>query len=133
MIIVLLGPPGSGKGTQAKLLSMELKIPHISTGDIFRSHIKNETPIGKKIKSLLDQGHFAPDEIVNEVIDDRLKQADCKNGFILDGYPRNIAQVIRFSKSKYQPDHVIYLKTSAEEIIERLTNRAKIEKPSVLR
>jgi len=127
VIIIFIGPPGSGKGTQSKLLSKELKIPHISTGDILRDHISKNTPIGKNIKKLLDAGQFAPNEITNTIIENKLKEKDCKNGFILDGYPRNIEQAIFFS-SLYTPDYVIYLKISNDEIINRLKLRASLEK-----
>ena len=127
MVVIFLGPPGSGKGTMSKLLATELKIPHISTGDILRDHIKRQTEIGKTIKKLLDAGQFAPNDLTNSIIEKRLSSRDCKKGFILDGYPRNIEQAIYFSLSDHIIDHVIYLKAADEEIIARLKNRASIE------
>mgnify|MGYP003336158510 CR=1 FL=1 len=92
MRLVLVGPPGAGKGTQAQFLAAHYSIPHISTGDIFRFNIKNETELGKKVKSILDSGALVPDEVTNDLVRDRLTHEDCANGFLLDGYPRNIFQ-----------------------------------------
>ena len=92
MKIVLLGPPGAGKGTQAKSISNKYSVPHISTGDIFRYNISNGTPLGIEAKKYLDKGHLVPDELTIDIIKDRLKQDDCKNGFLLDGYPRTVNQ-----------------------------------------
>ena len=89
---IFLGPPGSGKGTYSKRISPILGIPHISTGDLFREHIKNQTEIGKQVKELLDAGHFAPDELTIKIVEERINQEDCKKGFILDGFPRTIFQ-----------------------------------------
>ncbi len=92
MILILLGPPGAGKGTQAKLLSHEFHIPHVSTGDMFRDHKARGTPIGKKVQSIMDAGGLVTDEITNEMVKDRLGSADVAKGFVLDGYPRTAAQ-----------------------------------------
>jgi len=92
MKIIMLGAPGAGKGTQAKLISEKYGIPHISTGDIFRANIKNETDLGKKVKGYLDGGLLVPDELTIELVKDRILQADAANGFILDGFPRTIPQ-----------------------------------------
>lgn len=92
MNLILLGPPGAGKGTQAELIIERYNIPHISTGDIFRAAIKEGTPLGVKAKSYLDSGQLVPDEIVIGIVQERLKQNDCKNGFLLDGFPRTIVQ-----------------------------------------
>ena len=92
MRLVLVGPPGAGKGTQAQFLAAHYSIPHISTGDIFRFNIKNETELGKKVKSILDSGALVPDEVTNDLVRDRLTHEDCANGFLLDGFPRNVAQ-----------------------------------------
>jgi adenylate kinase len=92
MILVLLGPPGAGKGTQAKLLAAELAIPHISTGDMFRDHKARGTPIGKQIQAIMDSGGLVTDEITNAMVEERIARSDCAAGFILDGYPRTIAQ-----------------------------------------
>ena len=92
MILILLGPPGAGKGTQAKLLSAELKVPHISTGDMFRDHKARGTAIGKKVQAIMDAGGLVTDDITNEMVKERLTRADVTRGFILDGYPRTAAQ-----------------------------------------
>ncbi|PHS34281.1 MAG: adenylate kinase [Alkaliphilus sp.] len=92
MRLILLGPPGAGKGTQAVSVAKEFSIPHISTGDIFRLNIKQGTQLGLKAKSILDSGLLVPDDLVVEIVEDRLKQEDCKNGFLLDGFPRTIVQ-----------------------------------------
>ncbi|MGP4015329.1 adenylate kinase [Saccharopolyspora sp. 5N708] len=90
--LVLVGPPGAGKGTQAALLSEQLGVPHISTGDLFRANIGNATPLGQKAKSYMDAGELVPDEVTNEMVRDRLADEDAAKGFLLDGYPRNAAQ-----------------------------------------
>lgn len=92
MRLILLGPPGAGKGTQAVSISEEYDIPHISTGDIFRYNIKKQTELGKKAKGYMDQGLLVPDEVVVEIVEDRLKNEDCKDGFLLDGFPRTVNQ-----------------------------------------
>ena len=92
MKIIMLGAPGAGKGTQAKKIAEKYEIPHISTGDIFRANIKNGTELGNKAKSYMDQGHLVPDELTCDLVVDRIKQADCKNGYVLDGFPRTIPQ-----------------------------------------
>ena len=92
MKIILLGAPGAGKGTQAKRLAEKYNIPHISTGDIFRANIKNATPIGKVAKSYIDKGQLVPDEVTVEIVKQRLLEDDCQNGYLLDGFPRNVFQ-----------------------------------------
>ena len=92
MKIIMLGAPGAGKGTQAKKISDKFAIPHISTGDIFRANIKNDTELGKKAKTYMDQGLLVPDELTCDLVVDRISEDDCKNGFILDGFPRTIPQ-----------------------------------------
>lgn len=92
MKIIMLGAPGAGKGTQAKMIAEKYSIPHISTGDIFRANIKNGTELGKKAKSYMDQGQLVPDELTLDLIMDRFKEDDCKNGYVLDGFPRTIPQ-----------------------------------------
>lgn len=92
MRLILLGPPGAGKGTQASAIVKRYNIPHISTGDIFRMNIKENTPLGKEVKSYLDAGLLVPDELVVDIVRDRIRKSDCKNGFLLDGYPRTINQ-----------------------------------------
>ncbi|MEM4397483.1 MAG: adenylate kinase [Candidatus Woesearchaeota archaeon] len=122
MNIIFLGAPGTGKGTQARLLSEELKIPHISTGDIFRENIKNQTELGKKASEFINKGLLVPDEITNEMIKERLKKEDCKNGFILDGYPRTIAQA-DFLKKITRIDKIINFELDDDEIIKRISGR----------
>ena len=92
MKIIMLGAPGAGKGTQAKQIAAKYSIPHISTGDIFRANIKNGTELGKKAKTYMDQGALVPDELTCDLVMDRIQQDDCKNGFVLDGFPRTIPQ-----------------------------------------
>ena len=92
MILILLGPPGAGKGTQAKLLSTELRIPHISTGDMFRDHKARGTPLGKKVQAIMDAGGLVTDDVTNAMVKDRLSRPDVAEGFILDGYPRTVPQ-----------------------------------------
>ena len=92
MIIILLGPPGSGKGTQANFIQNKLSIPHLSTGDILRQSVKNETDLGNKVKNIMAKGELVSDDLVLDLIKERVSQSDCNLGFILDGYPRNITQ-----------------------------------------
>ena len=94
MKIIMLGAPGAGKGTQAKKIADKYQIPHISTGDIFRANIKEGTELGKKAKSYMDQGQLVPDELTMELIMDRFQNPDCKNGYVLDGFPRTIPQAV---------------------------------------
>lgn len=127
MNIILLGPPGAGKGTQAKSISNKYSIPHISTGDIFRFHISNGTPLGIKAKEYIDKGHLVPDELTIDLIKDRLKQDDCKNGFLLDGYPRTVNQaealetLLQEIGTKLDTALLIYVPKSF--IIDRMTGR----------
>jgi adenylate kinase len=124
--IIFLGPPGAGKGTHAKEISSILNIPHISTGDIFRDAIKNQTELGMKVKEFLDSGKLVPDELVWEVVKDRLNVEDCKNGFILDGFPRTILQaelLDKYLKGKNADLKVIYLDASDDLVIKRLSSR----------
>jgi len=127
MHIVLLGPPGAGKGTQAIKLAERLTLPHISTGDLLRQNVKEGTELGKEAKGYMEKGLLVPDELVAKMLDERFSSADVKKGFILDGYPRNIAQAITLKpmlKAKgLNIDLVIYLDTSDGVIIQRLTGR----------
>lgn len=122
MKIVLLGPPGSGKGTQANIICEKYNLPHISTGDIFRYNIKNETKLGKKVKSYIDSGSLVPDEVTIDIVKDRLDNPDCEKGFVLDGFPRNLVQAKALS-SFVTIDKAIMIDLSDEEIIRRLSGR----------
>ncbi|MDK8346956.1 adenylate kinase [Brevibacterium sp. UMB1308A] len=132
MRIILIGPPGAGKGTQAARLSEKLGIPAISTGDIFRANVKNETELGKTAKRYMDAGEYVPDEVTNSMVQDRLNQDDTANGFMLDGYPRTEAQVHELDRmlkeTSQELDHVVELTADTDEIVARLLARAQIEK-----
>jgi adenylate kinase len=119
---LLLGPQGSGKGTQAKLIAAEYHIPHISTGDIFRGMRAQDSFLGKKVKELIDNGNLVPDEITNQIVAERLAKPDCKQGFILDGYPRNIEQA-KFLEQKKSVSKCISVGVSDAESIKRITAR----------
>jgi adenylate kinase len=131
MRIVLLGPPGSGKGTQATLLVERLGVPHISTGALLRNAAKRGTELGLKAKALTDKGELVPDDIISDMIEERLSRADVANGFILDGYPRNLAQARSLDallERMGQPiDEAILIDLDAERIIRRIAKRAKEE------
>ncbi|MBI4016040.1 MAG: adenylate kinase [Candidatus Aenigmarchaeota archaeon] len=122
MKIVLFGPPGSGKGTYASRIAPIYKIPHISTGDIFRGHLAQKTELGKKIEDVMKSGNLVPDDLTMDVVKDRLSQADCKNGFILDGFPRTIPQAEMFDKME-KVDVIVNLVVPDEIIIKRLSSR----------
>lgn len=122
MNIVLFGAPGSGKGSQATRISAKYGLVHISTGDVFRYNISNKTPLGKIAKTYIDKGNLVPDELTNELVKDRLAQPDCANGFILDGYPRNLAQAQALEKMA-KIDLVIFIDVSMSEIEIRAINR----------
>lgn len=122
MNLIFLGPPGVGKGTYADMVSKILKIPHISTGDIFRDEIKKGTELGKLVKQYVEKGELVPDEIVIEVVRRRLSMEDCKKGFILDGYPRTLKQAIELDKI-VKVDLAIHFIAPEEVIIERISGR----------
>ena len=122
MNIVLLGPPGAGKGTLAALLKKELDVPHISTGDIFRSNIKEGTELGKKVQGILASGGLVPDEVTIEMVRDRLKNDDTASGYILDGFPRTIAQAEALDTMD-EIDAVINFVLDDEEVVKRLSGR----------
>ena len=122
MNFIFLGPPGAGKGTLAAQVAEEYKIPQISTGDIFRENIKNETELGKKVKAIMDAGGLVGDDVVLEIVEDRLKKDDCKNGFILDGFPRTIPQAEAFEKLGIEVK-VVNFEVNNDLIIARLSNR----------
>lgn len=125
MLIILLGAPGSGKGTQATRISKKVGIPHISTGDLFRENLKNETDLGKEVKKYLNSGQLVPDEIVIAMLKDRIAQADCKSGYLLDGFPRTIhqAEVLDKELGDAVGLHVINLQVSDDLIIKRIEGR----------
>lgn len=127
MNLVLLGPPGAGKGTQAAKIIEKYGIPHISTGDIFRSNIKEGTPFGKKAKEYMDKGELVPDSLVIEIAKERLDRDDCREGFLLDGFPRTVTQAKalddHLAMKDKKIDHVLDIKVEKEELISRLTGR----------
>lgn len=127
MNIILLGPPGAGKGTQAQRVVDRYHIPQISTGDILRAAVKEKRPLGLKAKSFMDEGKLVPDELVIGIIEERLKASDCKKGFILDGFPRTIAQAealqLILSNMGKSIDHVLNIEVEDEELVRRLTGR----------
>ena len=122
MNFIFLGPPGAGKGTLAAQVAEEYKIPQMSTGDIFRENIKNQTELGHKVKAIMDAGGLVSDDVVLEIVEDRLKKDDCKNGFILDGFPRTIPQAQAFEKLGI-PVQVVNFEVENQLIIDRLSNR----------
>ena len=127
MRLVLVGPPGAGKGTQAQFLAAHFQIPHISTGDIFRANLKGETALGLEAKKYMDKGDLVPDSVTNDMVKDRLNKDDLDNGFLLDGYPRNVAQaeVLRaVLAERATPLHAaLELNIDPEEIVARLSGR----------
>lgn len=127
MKIIMLGAPGAGKGTQAKRIAAKYTIPHISTGDIFRANIKNGTELGKKAKTYMDQGLLVPDELVVDLVVDRVNQEDCQNGYVLDGFPRTIPQAEALDKALaalgQKMDYAIDVDVPDENIIKRMGGR----------
>ena len=126
--LLLIGPPGAGKGTQAAELSALLEIPAISTGDIFRANVAGGTPLGVQAKAFMDRGEYVPDSLTNDLVRDRLSQADAQNGFLLDGYPRTIDQVHELDDilgaSGVSLDAVVLLTADTDEVVARLLKRA---------
>ena len=129
--MVLLGPPGAGKGTQAQKLAEKLDVPHISTGDLFRHNITNETELGLEAKKYLDAGDLVPATLTNALVDDRLNDPDAANGFILDGFPRSVeqAEALRdmLAKRNVQLDAVLEFRVSEDELLKRLKSRGRAD------
>ena len=127
MKIIMLGAPGAGKGTQAKMIADKYTVPHISTGDIFRANIKEGTELGKKAKEYMDKGALVPDELTCDLVMDRIQQDDCKNGFVLDGFPRTIPQAealtVALEKINQTMDFAIDIEVPDENIINRMGGR----------
>jgi len=127
--LILLGPPGVGKGTQAKILVEQLSIPQLSTGDILRSAIAAKTPMGLAAKEVMDRGDLVSDAIVNGIVSERIDQADCRNGFVLDGFPRTIAQAdtlgTMLASKGLKLDAVVEITADADTLVARVANRAK--------
>ena len=127
MNLILLGPPGAGKGTQAKMLIKKFGIPQISTGDILRAAVKEQTPMGVKAKGFMDAGALVPDDVVVGIVEERIGQPDCRGGYILDGFPRTVAQAdalsTMLSRRGTGIDHVISLTVDNEELLKRITGR----------
>ncbi|MEC7839595.1 MAG: adenylate kinase [Chlamydiota bacterium] len=124
-VIILLGPPGSGKGTQAKKITSELNLPHISTGDLFRENLSKGTPLGKKVKSYLESGNLVPDEIVVDMLIDRVQADDCSEGYLLDGFPRSLPQALALEKELGDDVNLIVLNIQVpdESIVKRIEGR----------
>ena len=129
MKLIFLGPPGAGKGTQAAGVSAHLRVPHISTGDMFRSAIKNATPVGLEAKRYLDAGELVPDSVVIDMVRERLSMADAEGGYLLDGFPRTVEQAIALDEIS-APEAVVDIQVPDERLMDRLTGRRICEKCS---
>tara|TARA_B100000029_G_scaffold187753_1_gene185195 strand:+ start:69 stop:647 length:579 start_codon:yes stop_codon:yes gene_type:complete len=129
MILILLGPPGSGKGTQAAFIKNKLDVPHLSTGDILRKSVKDATDLGKIVDKIMSKGKLVPDTLVLDIIKERILEEDCKKGFILDGYPRNISQAESLKdvleEINMEIDHIIFLDVDFDILQSRIKTRAK--------
>ncbi len=128
MKLILLGAPGAGKGTQAEIISEKYNIPTISTGNIIRAALKNGTEMGLKAKSYIDAGELVPDEVVIGIIKERLSEADCKEGYILDGFPRTIPQAVALDDMGFVIDAALSIEVADEEIVKRMSGRRVCEK-----
>jgi len=131
MRLILMGPPGAGKGTQAKVIAERLGIPAISTGDIFRANVSQQTPLGVEAKRYMDAGDYVPDEVTNAMVRSRIVEPDAEGGFLLDGYPRTVAQVeeldAMLAEGGHELDAVVVLTVDQDELVARLLKRAEIE------
>ena len=124
MNLILLGPPGSGKGTQSRRICERYKVPQVSTGEIFREAIRETTPLGLKAKTYINAGQLVPDRLVIDIINDRILRPDCKNGFVLDGFPRTVGQAEALSKMSVGNGILaISLKVDEDELVKRLSSR----------
>lgn len=129
MRIILLGAPGAGKGTQAKYIKKMLNIPQISTGDMLRTAINNNTPLGKKAKNFMDKGQLVPDGLIIDLVKERIKDTDCQNGFLFDGFPRTLPQAEALKEAGVNIDHVLSMEVPDDEILKRLSGR-RVHLPS---
>jgi adenylate kinase len=131
MRIILMGPPGAGKGTQAKVIAQRLSVPAVSTGDIFRANVSDETELGIEAKRYMDAGDYVPDEVTNAMVRDRIAEPDADAGFLLDGYPRTAAQVDELDgmikATGHALDAVVVLTANEDELVQRLLGRAEVE------
>jgi adenylate kinase len=131
MRLIIMGPPGAGKGTQAKFIAEHFKIPAISTGDIFRANVTEGTPLGVEAKRFMDAGEYVPDEVTNQMVRNRIDEPDAEPGFLLDGYPRTLSQVEELDGmitfTGHQLDAVVVLTVDQDEIVARLLQRAQVE------
>lgn len=123
MKIILLGAPGAGKGTQAQFISKQLNIPQISTGDMLRAAVKNKTDLGLKAKDIMEKGELVPDELILDLVEDRIQKKDCLNGFLFDGFPRTLDQANSLTKRNVHIDCVIEIMVNDEEIVQRMSGR----------
>ena len=132
--IIMIGGPGSGKSTYSEIITKKLGIPHIYTGDMMRKLAQQDTPDGRKVKELLSKGEFAPLEIVIKAVKERVSQSDAKNGYVFDGFPRNVIQANKMKEEGIGYDYVINLQVSEEEVIKRLTARGRADdKPEIIK
>ena len=129
--LLIVGPPGAGKGTQASQIAESFQIPAISTGDIFRANIKGQTELGQRVQAIIEAGELVPDELTNEIVADRLQQDDAREGFLLDGYPRTVEQVHALdemlNENSTKLDAVVLLEVDTEAVVGRLLKRAELE------
>lgn len=126
--LLLIGPPGAGKGTQASRLASAFDVPAISTGDIFRANVANQTDLGRQVKAIMEAGEYVPDDVTNAIVADRLREPDARNGFLLDGYPRTpdqVAELDRVLKADHEPlNAVVQIDVATDEVVARLLKRA---------